>query len=386
MAIDVLEQVAITNGRIIHAGTGKPVVGNLRVLPEGAGFISKVSADGSFVVSGNRERLFPELETQDYVVDLTVSVQSPQFKEGPQEIRRSVRIPANYPFDFPIDVGVIEFIPEPVIIRGAVYDARPGQNVFMLQGAMHFGHAAGTVVQQVTLQVSTEESLRALGAEASAGSTTINLRNGERSTLAIGQILQVGSGQKGEYGVIERLPDDQPNVVVLRNGLVFSHSVGQLVQRVEAAAVEPANEWVLVNSIGVGDRFILLDLSPTSSPTSTSSTRRLKSGYTIMIEGGSLEEEYQTIYPLRLMPLVEATVEVESGAVTYRSVTDSLGHFQISHQEVIDGGTRDVGERLLSGAKIRCEKEGFVTQSRKLVVDFSQFVHEEYFYLVPPMT
>jgi hypothetical protein len=385
MIPDVIEQVAIAMGRIIHAGTGEAVLGQVRIAAEEGWVVDKMLTDGTFVVSGYLDRLFPKLDIQGYVLNLKIRIDSSQFHSGFREIQRSVTIPTGFTFEAPVDIGTISLAPDPVIIRGRVYDARPGQDVFGLRAKIYFDHPAGTMVQQVRIQEIASEPARSLIAHADAEQSEIELS--ERSGLLANQLLRIGAGSTLEYGIIKEVSPAQPNRVILCNNLAFSHFIGQPVRRVEVQVVDPPNELALKEAVKAGDRFLLLTVDSTSTHAAPSSTRRLIPDSTIKIVGSSsTENEYQTVHRLRLVPIVGADVTVKSGTETYTAKTNKLGHFSISDKVVIDGEEREVGKKILAGATIGCKATGFKAQERRLLIDFSQFTHEEYFYLVPPKT
>ncbi len=385
MIPDVIEQVAIATGRIIHAGTGEAVLGQVHIMAKEGWVVDKMLADGTFVVSGHLDRLFPKLDSQNYTLTLKIRIDSSQFHQGFREVQRALTIPLGFPFEAPIDIGTITLAPDPVIIRGGVYDARPRQDVFSVRAKIYFDHPTNTTVQQVRIQEIASEPVRTLIAHAAANQRTIELN--DRSGLLANQVLRIGAGSTLEYGVIEDPSPAQPNTVIIYNNLAFSHFIGQPVQRVEVQAVAPPNELVLKKEIGSGDLFLLLKNPPASAHAATSSTMRLTPNSTIKIVGDSTtNSEYQTVNRLRLVPLVGADVTVKSGTKTYTAKTNNLGRFSISDKVVIDGEERDVGKEILAGATISCEATGFKAQKRRLLIDFSKFTHEEYFYLVPPTT
>ena len=121
MALDVLEQVALVTGRILHIGTGEPVVGRIRITADEGLIIDKVFADGTFVLSGYIDQLFPKLDEQDYLLTLTIRAESAQFWEGYAEVQQIVTINSNETFEepLPIDPGgnpiyFPESLPDPV--------------------------------------------------------------------------------------------------------------------------------------------------------------------------------------------------------------------------------------------------------------------------------
>jgi|GEM_PF-1486911 len=135
MTPDVITQVAFVTGRILHQGTGRPVVGQVRLIAKQGPVVSKVLDDGTFAVSGHLRFLFPDLAAQPYQLDLTIRADSPQFQSGFIEQSLVVAIPMGRSFDpnpptVPdalVDVGTILLPADPVNVRGRVFEAEnPG--------------------------------------------------------------------------------------------------------------------------------------------------------------------------------------------------------------------------------------------------------------------
>jgi hypothetical protein len=127
MTPDVIKQAAFITGRILHQGTGEPVVGRVGIAArEGSvSVVDKVLADGTFVVSGDLEKLFPELSLQSYQLTLKIRADSAQFRHGFVEYSLPVPIhismgsnfdpePPILP-DLPINLGTIRLPVDPAI-------------------------------------------------------------------------------------------------------------------------------------------------------------------------------------------------------------------------------------------------------------------------------
>jgi hypothetical protein len=162
MIPDILKQAAFIKGRILHQGTGEPVVGRVHITAREGFVVDKILADGTFAVSGDLEQLFPKLSLQSYPLTLTIRADSAQFRQGFVEYSFLVTIPVGSNFDpkppaLPnplIDVGTIrlpvELIANPVIfqenmqvnIRGRVVPAKDpdipinGATVSILQSSV----------------------------------------------------------------------------------------------------------------------------------------------------------------------------------------------------------------------------------------------------------
>ena len=143
-------------GRILHQGTGEPVVGRVHItITAREGFVvDKILADGTFAVSGDLEQLFPKLSLQSYPLTLTIRADSTQFRQGFVEYSFLATIPAGSDFDpkppaLPnplIDVGTIRLPVDlenmQVNIRGRVVPAKDpdipinGATVSILQSSV----------------------------------------------------------------------------------------------------------------------------------------------------------------------------------------------------------------------------------------------------------
>jgi hypothetical protein len=138
--VDVVEQVAMVVGRILHRGTGEPVVGRLQFAAVEGPVLGKVLTVGRFAISGRPELLLPGLPGQS--LRLTVRADSPQYRQGFVEQAVTVPVPIGTTFDPPIDVGTLLLPADPVNVRGRVVEARnpdtavAGATVEVLQGGV----------------------------------------------------------------------------------------------------------------------------------------------------------------------------------------------------------------------------------------------------------
>ena len=120
--MDIIEQVLLVIGRVLHQGTGDPIVGRVRFSVVEGTVAGKVLEDGRFAVSGRPELLFPNLAGQ--ALRLTIRADSPQWRRGSAQQTVTVPVPVGATFDPPIDVGT-QFLPaDPVSLRGRVVEAR----------------------------------------------------------------------------------------------------------------------------------------------------------------------------------------------------------------------------------------------------------------------
>jgi hypothetical protein len=163
VAPDVIEQVALVTGKVLHEGTGQPVIGTLQITTEETLVVYKVLADGTFVLSGRPEELFPDLALRDYQLSLVITAISSQFRQGLVERSLTVTIPQGWSFDQPISKvtpaatsPILVLLPaEPVVIRGYVFDADnpgvgiPNATVTIHQGVNSFTTLTSADVEQL---------------------------------------------------------------------------------------------------------------------------------------------------------------------------------------------------------------------------------------------
>jgi hypothetical protein len=112
MIADVSKQVALITGRVLHQGTGEPILGRIHITAREGDVVDKVLEDGTFVISGQLERLFPELSLHDYTLNMTIRAESPQFRTLPAEFPQS-------------SSGVVQYSHQVNIPQGANFDPEP---------------------------------------------------------------------------------------------------------------------------------------------------------------------------------------------------------------------------------------------------------------------
>ena len=131
MISDVITQAAFARGRILHGGTGLPVVGDIEFTAREGPVVGRVLADGTFVLSGYLTFLFPLLATQAYTLNLSVRVSSPQLRAGAVTLPLVLNVPAGPSFDPDppaapralIQSPTVLLAADPLSIRGRVVEA-----------------------------------------------------------------------------------------------------------------------------------------------------------------------------------------------------------------------------------------------------------------------
>jgi hypothetical protein len=124
MTPDVIEQVAVAIGQILHQGTGKPVDGSISIRALEVPIHGTFLEDGNFAVSTWPDMYLPDLAAQAYQLTLTIRADSQQFIEGFYETEVVVPVPAGSTFEPPIDLGILELMADPLCLGGRVVEAQ----------------------------------------------------------------------------------------------------------------------------------------------------------------------------------------------------------------------------------------------------------------------
>jgi hypothetical protein len=150
MTKDVIEQVALVSGRVLNRGTALPFDGSILFDSLEGEVAGRVLEDGTFVVSGRPDLLFPFLATTAATFHVTMHAHSSEFTQTNVNHALSVSIAAAFPFDAPLDQGTISLPVNPAditanlarTIRGFVtnaVDPRPplsGVTIDILEGGV----------------------------------------------------------------------------------------------------------------------------------------------------------------------------------------------------------------------------------------------------------
>ena len=83
MSNDVIEQVAMVSGRIVHRGTGRPIEGSVRVEAAEGPVIFKLLEDGTFALSADPHSFQKQIDVDGSVsLSLTIRARSAEFTTG----------------------------------------------------------------------------------------------------------------------------------------------------------------------------------------------------------------------------------------------------------------------------------------------------------------
>src|SRR5437868_2980533 len=99
MTKDVIEQVALVSGKVLNRGTALPLDGSILFDAMEGEVTGRVLEDGTFVVSGRPDLLFPLLASTAATFHVTMHARSPEFRQTAVNHALSVNIAAAFPFD-----------------------------------------------------------------------------------------------------------------------------------------------------------------------------------------------------------------------------------------------------------------------------------------------
>jgi hypothetical protein len=277
----LLDFRALIVGRAMDELTNRPPLDRARVQAtlrgispdapgEGNRFASTTGLGGTFAISGEVDRVFPNLAATGYVVDLVVD--APGYLHTPV----AVPVPAGT-IAFPLDAGSVLLRRDAVALKGRVATGVPpagvaGATVSIvapaglvgLQAPLAFPHAAGlTLTPQALGPTGPALELRA---DIHAGATRVPLAS--RAGLAVNAILRLGDAGVREYAIVAGLegPSDlaRPGAALLRAPVAFPHRAGDVeAQRVVPGAAGPAA--TLTQGAFAEDRVAFVD-DPTLLP------------------------------------------------------------------------------------------------------------------------
>jgi len=82
MTRDVVEQVALVSGWILHRGTGLPIAGSVKIDAAEGPVRLKVMPDGKFALSADPRAFRDQIQASSVPLTLTLRAQSPSFTRG----------------------------------------------------------------------------------------------------------------------------------------------------------------------------------------------------------------------------------------------------------------------------------------------------------------
>jgi hypothetical protein len=155
VSIDVIEQVALVSGRIVHRGTGRAIDGSVTIEAAEGPVILKLLEDGTFALSADPHAFLPQIAANIVPLTLTIRAQSPEFATG--VVTEEVPVTAVPPFPaqqltwkFPLDPAAAA-ANLALAIRGSVIDT--GDPPVVIAGAgvevLHTGAAIAPAVTGV---------------------------------------------------------------------------------------------------------------------------------------------------------------------------------------------------------------------------------------------
>jgi len=116
MTRDVIEQVGLVSGSVLNRGTALPLDGSISFDSLEGEVSGRVLEDGTFIVSGRPELLFPLLATTAATFHVTMHARSPEFTQTTVDHALIVNIATAFPFDAPLDQGTISLPVNPADI------------------------------------------------------------------------------------------------------------------------------------------------------------------------------------------------------------------------------------------------------------------------------
>ncbi len=263
-------RVLIT-GTVTDELTGLPPTGELTVSTDRKQLVPKVLDSGLFCLAGESRLLFPQLATQAESLNLSITV--PGYK--PFLYRLSIGAGSI----FPLPTLAIKLQRVPVRIQGYVVEAVPMVNIPVrharvrctaassiigmttsiatLRTPLHHDHQVGTLVQ--SCQLMPEGSSGQLIVSASAGSSALVLNNS--MTVAVGDVLSIGTEVMGDYVIVEQCEviANQLLLVSCTSTLPYSFAAGTIVQRYRPGVI--TGETTLSRA-GIMDEGLLYLTSP----------------------------------------------------------------------------------------------------------------------------
>lgn len=248
-----ISATAFVTGRVIDEVTQQPLE-FATVRADRASVYTRVAAGGYFAASGSPARLFPDLATTPYALELTFRA------ERHRELVVPVAIPAGTLF--PIALGDVRLRPLPVRLEGRVVreSNRTGiagaelsiqspSTALLLRTTAHADHPSGVNVVPRTLAIGAAFSV---AGAVTGGATSVKLAPNVLG-LAAGSILRFAPS---EYVVVDSVEGAPANRVTLRYPL--THSYPDLTPVREFTPLAAGAPVATARSIDAGDGLLVL--------------------------------------------------------------------------------------------------------------------------------
>lgn len=258
----------LLSGRVTDELTHGGPVGILTVSSSLKNVLIKVMEGGFFCLAGEVRRVFPQLDTTAYKVDLHISV--PGYR-GVSLPLIDISQKSNFPLEPPLAVALKRL---PIRIQGRVVGLKadevvpiigahirlidepnplqsPTEYVLALRTPLHVKHDKGTTVRQH--QLLPVGSPKQLTDSAPMGSQTLTF--GGRPRIAVNDVLHVGPETVGEYVVVASVLKETGQVV-LYGSLNHSFAAGTNVQKLKHGSVGTSTELARSAEAGEGVLFL----------------------------------------------------------------------------------------------------------------------------------
>src|SRR5260221_2911733 len=303
---------ALVSVRLVDEITQEPLRGNVTIEAAEPGFVPRIASDGLVGLIGIPRRLFPKLDVQSYIINLTVAVEGYVARQVPITIGPEV----NFPNTFTPIIGSLLLHRQPIIIMGrtvltngitttplsgvtvsvtGIWRTFPPAhltvppdppNLVSLQPPIYFPRRAAIsqLRRRDVVQVTGED--KNLLEWVSSGSNLLNLS--DRLNIAVGDILLVDALNPDimEYLSIGSIAGastaDQPARITLTYPLAYAHRSNAVVRKVTLQAPAVNNQFG--QDAIVGDTCVLL-----------ASMNNLDLAHTVEITDGTYPPEYHNL-------------------------------------------------------------------------------------------
>jgi hypothetical protein len=206
-------------GNVLDEITGKGLSVPFSVTVDREDLLCRTTAEGLFCIATDVDAVFPDLTIASPAIQMTV--QADGYREQSQMIAFSPN-PV-----FPVPVATLDLRRLPVRLQGRVNQeaganppipdakimtAAPGAKTALLRAPVWLDHPIGSIVRARPLNAVALAPPRELAAPLSRGQPTLLINN--RSGLAAGQILRIGSAVLGQFAIVQSVSPTPANLAV----------------------------------------------------------------------------------------------------------------------------------------------------------------------------